>query len=337
MSGGDSSGTQRVINETNIDPVTQQWRGNIMNAGANLYNRGVPEFYPGSTVVPFANQTQQGLDYLQQHAQQGAPNLGAANQASARALSGWNPGQPFALNAAMGGLSNNPAMQQLSQFGGADNPHLQGLWNQGARQVSDAVNAQFAQGGRYASGAHTGTLTRELGDLYSSIYAPAYEAERNRGLAAAQTMGGLYDTGANRQLAGAELTGAIHSQGNEDAARAQALLPGLYDYAQMPARTMLGVGGAYEGLAQEYLGDDRERYDYTANAPWDYLQRYAGMMSGMPDFSGSTQTTQGPGTNRAMSALGGAAVGGGLAGALGLSGPWGWGLAALGGLGGLFG
>jgi hypothetical protein len=337
--GGGSSGNQTVRNITEVDPVTQAWRGAIFNAGGSLYNQGVPAYYPGQTVVPFADQTQAGLDYLQGHAQQGAQNLGAANASAGRALSGWNPAMPYAANAAQGGLSNNPAMGQLGQFGGADNPHLRGLFDQGAEQVSNAVNANFAQAGRFgpSNAAHTGALTRGIGDLYSQIYAPAYEAERNRGLAATQTMGSLYDTGANRALAGADLMGGLWSQGNQDAARQQALLPGLFQYGQMPGQAMMDIGGIYEGQAGQYLGDDRARYDYTANAPWDYLQRYAGMMSGLPDFSSSTQQTQGPGANRLMSGLGGAATGAGIASALSLGSPVGWGLAGVGGLLGLFG
>jgi hypothetical protein len=91
----------------------------------------------------------------------------------------------------------------------------------------------------------------------------------------------------------------------------------------------------YEGQAQNYLDADRARYDYNASAPWDLLSRYSQVVSGMPDFSGSQSTQQGPGTNRLMSGLGGAATGAGIASALGATGPWGWAAAGLGGLLGL--
>lgn len=307
--GGGGSQNSTVRNVTEVDPVTQQWRGNIMNAGANLYNQGTPAYYPGSTVVPFSDQTQSGLNYLQSHAMQGAPNLQAANDASGRALSGWNPAMPYAQNAAQGGLSNNPAMQSLSQFGQGDNPHLRGLFNQGAEMVGNAVNSNFAQAGRYGgNAAHTNALTRGLGDLYSQIYAPAYEAERNRGLTAAQTQGSLWDSGANRALQGADLMGGLWSQGNQDAARAQALLPGLFAYGQQPGQAMLDIGGMYEGQAGQYLQADQDRYNYNANAQWQHLQQYAGMMNGLPDFSGSTQTSTQPGPNRLMQGLGAAST-----------------------------
>ena len=394
--GGQSSGNQTVRNVTEVDPITQAWRGNIMQAGGSLYNQGVPAYYPGQTVVPFSNQTQGGLDYLQNYALQGAPNLGAANAASTRAMSGWNPAMPYANSFASG---NNPLMQnllgasqqgvagqvapmvqgsmganplmgavaqagttrtgmgvpQLQSFANAENPYLDSLFNQGVEQVSNAVNANFARAGRFgANAAHTGALGREIGGLYNQIYAPAYEASQNRALQAAgqlsgidqgdraaalQGLGqaaGLYEAGAGRGLAGSELMGSLFagdasrqlsgasqaaqmglsgadllggmwSQGNQDAARAQALLPSLYSYGMMPGQSLLDVGGMYEGLAGDYLNDDRARYDYAANAPWDYLGRYSQLMSGLPDFSSQTSTTTGPRPNRLMQGLGAAA------------------------------
>jgi hypothetical protein len=307
----DSGGSQNstVRNVTEVDPVTQAWRSNIMNAGAGLYNQGVPAYYPGQTVVPFSNQTQGGLDYLQGYAQQGAPNLQAANDASGRALSGYNPAMPFAQNAAQGGLSSNPAMSQLSQYGTGNNDYAQSLFGRAANDIGNAVNAQFAQAGRFGNNAaRTDTMTRGIGDAYNQIMTPVYEAERNRGLTAAQTQGSLWNAGADRALQGADLMGGLWSQGNADAARAQALLPSLYGYGLMPGQSMLDVGSMYEQQAGNYLQADQDRYNYNANAPWDYLQRYAGMMSGLPDFSGSTQTSTQPGPNRLMQGLGAAST-----------------------------
>jgi hypothetical protein len=335
MAGGGDSGTSRVINETKVDPVTQQWRNNVMNRGNAIMNQGAPAYYPGNTVVPFANQTQQGLNSLEQHAQQGAPNLGAANNSASRALSGFNPAQGAAMGAAFGGL-NNQQTGGLQQFGGGTNPALDSLWNQGAEKITNAVNGNMMQAGRFgANAAHTGALTQGLGDLWGQVYAPAYEAERNRGLQAATTMAGVGADDRNRQLQGIDLSGALWSQGNQDAARQQALLPSLFSYGQQPGQAMLDIGGMYEGQAQNYMNEDRARYDYNANAPRDTLSWYSGLMSGLPDFSQTTQTTQGPGTNRTMSGLGGAMAGAQMGS---MFGPWGTAIGGgLGALGGLFG
>lgn len=306
MAGGGSQDST-VTNVNQLDPVTQAWRQNIMGAGGALYNQGTPAYYPGQTWTPFSNQTQSGLDYLQNYAQQGAPGLQQAQGAMSQAMTGFNPAMPFAANAAQGGLSGNPAMGALGGFGGASNPYLDGLWNQGAEKVGNAVNGQFAQAGRFgANAAHTGALTQGLGNLYSQIYAPAYESERNRGLSAQQTMGGLYDAGVNRTMQGIGLFGDMYGQGQDSAMRAAAMLPGLYQYGQMPGQSMLDIGGMYEGQAQAMLDADQQRYNYTANAPWQYLSQYAGMMSGLPSSQSTTQTTTGPGNNNVMTGLGAA-------------------------------
>lgn len=395
--GGQPS-SQTVTNRTEVDPVTQAWRANIMGAGGQLYNQGVPAYYPGATVTPFSDQTQSGLNYLEQYASQGRPaNLDAANAASGRALSGWNPALPYAqsyaggsnplmqgvLNASQqgvagqvspmlqGGAAENPwasqianagarptsaGLDQLRGFASGQNPYLDRMFTRGAEQVSNAVNSNFAQAGRFGpNAAHTGALTQGIGDLYSNIYAPAYESGQSRALQAASMLpqieqadrsaamqgygqaGSLFESGAGRGLQGAGLYGGLatsdanralqgagtaagyglegaglyggtYAQGNADAARTQALLPGLYNYGMMPGQSMLDVGGMYEGQAQNYLDADRARYDYTANAPWDYLQRYSSMMNGLPDFSGTTQTTTGPRPNRLMQGLGAAST-----------------------------
>lgn len=305
--GGSSQGTtQRVVNETKVDPVTQQWRQQIMNRGNSLMSQGLPAFYPGNTVAPFSQQTTQGLDYLQNYASQGAPNFNAANDAASRGLSGFNPANDYAANAAGGGLSNNPWSSMLSQYGSGENPHLRSMFDQGAGQIANAVNSNFAQAGRYGSSAHGGAMTRELGNLWSSIAMPAYESERNRGLTAAQTGGSLWDNAQNRTLAGIDLFGGLHSQGNQDAARSMALLPQLYSYGLMPGQNMLDVGSIYEGQNQANIDANRERYDYNAQGPWNMLERYAGLMSGLPSFNSNSTTTTGPGPDRLMQGLGAA-------------------------------
>lgn len=307
--GGGGSQNSTVRNVTEVDPVTQAWRGNIMQAGGQLWNQGVPDYYPGQTVVPFSQQTQQGLNYLQGQAQQGAPNLGAANDAAARGLSGWNPAMPMAAIAAQGGLSNNPWSSAFSQYGAGNNEYAQGMFQNAANDIGNAVNSQFAQAGRFGNNAaRTDTMTRGIGNAWNQIMTPVYEAERNRGLQAQQTGASLFNAGQDRTLQGIDLYGGMAAQGNADATRTMAMLPSLYGYGQMPGQAMLDVGGIYEGQAQNYINDDRARYDYAANAPWQYLQQYAGMMSGLPDFSSSTQTSTQPGPSRLMQGLGAAST-----------------------------
>lgn len=334
MGGQSTPSTQTVTNKTEPDPFTQQWRSNVFGAAQNLFNQGPPSYYPGQTVVPFSPWTQAGLDQMTTQANGGAPNLQAANDASTIALAGGgaNPGMQTAMNFANGNTQNIWGGQQLADTasGAAMNPYLDSMFNAAAPRVQDAVNSNFAKAGRYgANAAHTGALTREMGNLASSIYGPAYEAERQRQVGAAGQMAGM-------QLGGAELAGGLHTQGNSDALRAQALLPSLYQYGQMPADQLLQVGAANEGLQGQYIDDAMARYNYPYTSQVGALNNYASIVNGLPDFSGSTSTsTQRAATNKSMSGLGGAMAG---AQAGSMFGPWGAGIGgALGGLWGLFG
>lgn len=97
---------------------------------------------------------------------------------------------------------------QLSATAGGSylgsNPFLDSVFKQGAGQVTDAyqtavdpgIKGRMAADGRFGSGAYQnaeGQAQKNLGNtlsgLASSIYAPAYESERNRQLQSAQALG----------------------------------------------------------------------------------------------------------------------------------------------------
>lgn len=325
--GQSTPATSTVRNEQVIDPTTQAWRNALFSEAGSIYNQGAPGYYPGQTVTDYAPQTWQGLDMLQRQAEGGAPNYQGANDAAGRMMSGENPALPYAQQFAAG---ESQGQRQLAAFApGAENPYLDQLYQQGASRVTDGVNAQFAGAGRFGANAAYGkALAGGLGDLYTGIYAPAYEAERNRSMQAAST---LLDS----EMGGASLLGSTASAANADALRAIGMLPSIYDYGSQPGQALVGVGGAYEGLADEYLRSDIDRFNYEQNAGWGNLGRYANIINGLPDFSGQVQTSQGARPNRAMSALGGAATGASVGSA---AGPWGTAIGAgLGALSSLYG
>jgi hypothetical protein len=458
--GGRSGGTQEVVQRTEPDAFTQQWRGAIGNAAQNLYNQGPAPFYPGSTVVPFSNQTQAGLDWMQNQAMQGAPLQGQAYNAAGRMMSGFTPGMGVALNAARGGLDAqtgmNPFTQDVRQSGmtniagavapqalgagqfnpfmagsamagaqqtqmgvqplqqmaqGGSNPQLDALFGQGANQIRNQVDAAFARSGMTGSAAHQGEFQEGLNNLFANTYGAAYETDRNRQLNAAGQLagidqgnraammqglgqaGGMFNSSqglglqglglfadaatgdasrnmaaasgaaglssddfarllqaqglnAGTRLAGAELAGGMFDRSNQNALRGIAALPQIYDYGMQPGRTMMGVGGAYEDMAGQYLADDMARYNYANDAQWNNLGRLADMMNGLPMGQIGTQISPRQRTNPMMGALGGLSAGAGIFSALGgagtgagmaAMGPLGWGALGIGGLLGLLG
>ena len=107
-----------------------------------------PQYYPGSTVVPFSSQSNQGLNALETRAGAGSPTLGAANSYAQNVLGG--------------------------QYLNGGNPEFGNMVNQIGMATRPSIDATFASAGRYGSGAHSNSyadaLTRQAGQLAFQNY-----------------------------------------------------------------------------------------------------------------------------------------------------------------------
>lgn len=238
---------------------------------------GQREYYPGATYTPFAPETESALSMTADRAMQGSEVQRGANTLAGDTLGG----------------------KYLQ-----GNPHLNDMYDRGARSVTDqftksvipSINSTFAQAGRYGSGAQkemfgqaTDRLGRTLSEMYTDMAMPMYEAERGRQM---QTMSAA---------------------------------PGIAagDYAD--AAQLGNVGIQREGLYEQQLADDMRRYDFRQNEPEAAVQRYIAMLGG--NYGQMAQTTNPIYRNRSAGALGGAVGGYGMTGS-----PWG---ALAGGLAGM--
>lgn len=180
------------------------------------------------------------------------------------------------------GNANNLASQTLSGGFLGSNPYLDQTFNQAALATQNQLASQFAGSGRNIE-ASQGLRSQQLNDLATNIYGGAYDAERNR----------------QNQVLG--------------------MSPQLGQAAYTDFDRLIGVGGAREGLAQEY-----------ASAPGRNLDEFLGRVSGN---MGQTSTTP-QYRNRAAGAIGGGMFGAQLGNQLGNGNPWATG---IGGLLGAFG
>lgn len=117
----------------------------------NQYQQGGPQD-PNAAYAPMSALTNQGIGNIQQGGQQAFDMLS---------------------NTAGGG------------FLGESNPYLQDVVARSSRDVMSGLNSTFGAGGRTGGGLHQQALGTALGDVATSIYAPAYEAERSRMMQAA--------------------------------------------------------------------------------------------------------------------------------------------------------
>ena len=315
-------GDQEVTQSTEPWGPSQEYLKYGMAQNKALYQTGGPAYYPGATYVPFSSQTEQGLGMMENRALQGSP--------VERAMQSWvqqgmqNPGGQNIgnyLNNVMSGryLNSNPWLDKTY------NAAARGMTDQWKDAVLPGLNASFAEAGGTGSGIQqelaldsADVLGRNLNELATNIYGGNYANERS-----------------NQMNAASMATNLLGTQG-DISARAAALAPTASSFDYNNINQLLGVGQQVEGMAGNVLGDSMNRFNYYQNAPYDNLSRYMTLLSN-PSALGSTSSTQGPGSSPITGMLGGAATAGGLAAALGATGPIGWGIAGLGGLLGAFG
>ena len=289
--GGNQTTTQRTEPYAPAEPFLQD----ILGEAQNIYRSGIGRsFFPGSTVVPFAQQTQEALNLQQAAALEQAQTSPLQAQAA----------QTFGQFAA----SPQSSYGQLTPQ--AD--YLSGIREGITSDVLGQVQSQFGGMGR------TGTspmaqqaVARGVTQAYAPLAAQLASQERGREQSGMESAFG-------RQLQAAGALPGIQ-QG--------------FDMRRRGAIADLGgVGSAYENLAQRQLQDQIARFQFGQTAPMQQLQQYAGLIS--PIASGfPTGINTGPGTQSGGlgGAFGGAVAGSALTSTLGPAGPIGG--ALLGGLG----
>lgn len=160
--------------------------------------------------------------------------------------------------ALQGSQTVDNAEGQLNQMiAGTSNPYLDAMYGRAADQVTSSVNGNFAQAGRYGSGAHTASLTEGLGNMATDIYGGAYEADRGR------------------QMQAIGMAPEFAQQ----------------DYAD--AGQIMNAGQILQDQQQQNLDFGYEQYQEEQNDPYKKLAAMAGVFGSQP--FGSSATTQSSG------------------------------------------
>lgn len=172
--------------------------------------------------------------------------------------------------------------------GGQGNPFLEQMFQRSADPIirnfqtatAPGLDAAFSRAGRYGSGMQAvaqdnaqENLGRALSDTAVGIYGPAYESERARQVQGMGLLQGAYDTGQGRALQAASMAPAIDAYP-------------MQGYAQA-----LQAAGQYQAQDQARLADEQR----LALGPSTWLQQYGNLVSGMPSFGTTTQTSGGGG------------------------------------------
>lgn len=168
-----STGTQTVTTEPAkfVAPYFSQ----AAKESQNLYNTYRPEYFTGSTFVPYSPETETALQAQTQRAMAGSPLTSAAQDQQLATIRGDY-------------LTGSPALQQELD------------------RIKGQVGAQFAGGGGYRSSANQEVLAREMGNAAVRNYANERGLQQAAALAsptlAAQDyadISALSDVGARRE------------------------------------------------------------------------------------------------------------------------------------------
>jgi hypothetical protein len=124
-----------------------------------------------------------------------------------------------AANTAAGGLDTGYGVMAANARGDYlnANPYLDRVIGTTQQNTADAVNRQFSGMGRYGSGAHTGVLTKELGNIEANARLSNYNTERSNQNTAADNLArfglGAGDIAGQASAAEAQRLGYLQSAG----------------------------------------------------------------------------------------------------------------------------
>ena len=191
--GGNQTTTQRTEPYAPAEPFLQD----ILGEAQNIYRSGIGrQFFPGSTVVPFATQTQSALDLGQAAAlEQAGPSqlMNLAGSTISDFASG--AGQNQYLDQIRSGITSDVMGNIATQFGGmgrtGTSPQAQQAAARGITQAYAPIAAELSQAERSRQLAAAG----QLPSLQQQM-----DARRFGGIGQLSGIGGAYEDLARRQL-----------------------------------------------------------------------------------------------------------------------------------------
>jgi len=262
----------------------------ILSESARLYASDVGRnYYPGSTVVPFAPETQAGLDLAEAQGLQMTGPSSLYNTAETT-LGGFATGiMPDAyMNRGLGsGMGSAYTGRQAYGELTPQADYLSGVRQGISSDVMGNIQSQFGGMGRTGtSPAAQQAAARGFTQAYAPIAQSAAEAERARELSSRES-----DI-ARMQSGGESALSRLYGGSQADIARQQQAreaslgrmftgaqqLPGLQD--TMDARRaagiegIMGVGSAFEDLAGRNLQDRLNRFQFEQQSPYSRLANF---------------------------------------------------------------
>lgn len=272
--GGQTNTVQKSDPWSGQQPYLTQGYQQVQSAFTDPKN--FPQFYPGSTVVPFSPETNLALQMQESRAINGSPIQDAGTNQLTSTLSGDYLSQ-------VGNLYDNP-MQSLTNsnviaptlngdylYGG---PGFNAAYQAAANKIIPQVDSQFNQAGRLHSGLADTAKTQALSDAFASQYGQ----ERQNQLNAAQ-------------LAQQGTQTFLNSVNNErdNQIRSMLFAPQMANLDYQNIGALAQVGAQKEDQSQQNLADQIARWDYAQNQQQNMAAQYMNLIQG--NYGGTTSSS----------------------------------------------
>ena len=239
-------------------------------AAKNLFDVGMPGYYPGATVAGFdPSQTwaqQQSLGYLMGPGLQGM--MGGTQDALGRSLGGYTGFSPQQQSDLLAGNVNTG---EGSPFGQMTEALTQGVQKNLGENILPGLRSSMIRAGQMGGGSRgdlvqnraiSDAVTQGLTQPLAQMYSGAYNQAQGMRLPAAQQMIGQQQFG--QRQAPTTMSAPLSMYGAVNA-----------------------VGGARRNMTQALIDADKARYEYEYMSPYQNLDRYQAATSGSWGGQGS--------------------------------------------------
>jgi hypothetical protein len=272
--GSETSSTQTSSPPAWAEPLFKQ----SATEAQNLYNSGAGgNTFTGPTVADLSGTTMSGVNQL---AQAGANTDTSGTRPLFEGIGAASVAPSYAEQN-LQGMANGSYLQNGNPY---FNDALRGQLDQTAAQVQ----SQFSGAGRYGSGANTGTLTQQLGNIRSSALSDQFNRDSQNMLTANSQLDSSRNAGLDRALS------ATNALSGQDQQQFQNALTG--------ANATLQAGGLLDTQAQKQLSDLVSNWYAQDNQDWTRLGLLQSAAAGSAGNYG-TQTGNSSSSNP-MAALG---------------------------------
>lgn len=317
------SSTETTTQTTNSEPwkAAQPALQTGLTDAQNLYKSGVgSQPYSGSTVIPYARQSMQGINEIQENAYRNTSARGIQGEyENSINRGGFNDTQHGAVSQInqVGAAAGGPSYSERNLAGIANgnmlnrtDPNFERALSSASESAANQINMGASGAGRYGSAMHQGNIAREIGNYEAGQRVNQYNNERANQMNANSMVDSQRMAGLGLQMSAAQNAFNAGQQGFQNIGAA-------YEGMKAPGQDLLNVGSMYEDLASRMKNDELRLYDQQQNAPWQQLARLNAVASGAGTLGGtSTGMSQQPGPSPFATGLGYASSGLGILGGL---------------------